>query len=168
MRHSKPAVSLTVTVHANLFTHLPSTMTVHALSSVYKLQCFCNVLTRGAKGVVLHIPVHDTVVHASLCVFFLWGDKTNCLKATGFLCYLYLNTATDRMADNQADRQMTCQTGRFTMYSVCCKVRVEPNLYNFPLICVYKEEDKNCLTQGFCIAIQCCCGPFELKRKKKL
>ncbi len=49
---------------------LPSTVSVHVLGLVYKPQCFCNMLARVAKAVILHTAVRDTAVHASLRVDF--------------------------------------------------------------------------------------------------
>lgn len=63
---------------------------------------------------------------------------------------LSVSKHSNRQNGTQADRQMTCQTGlesarrsrsiasaNVTIY----KVTVEPFLHNFPLPCVYKEED---------------------------
>ena len=42
------------------------------INVIYKRLCFPNMLAKGAKGVVLHIPVQDVAVHASLplCAVF--------------------------------------------------------------------------------------------------
>lgn len=92
------------------------------LRLLQKLWCFCSVLTRGAKRVVLTIAEYEVAVHASLCFVFSEKMRGNARRQrTSYVICIQTQQQTEwqttEQADDLPDRTVVCQT--FTMYRVC-------------------------------------------------